>query len=65
MDNSPNYQMVERDNTPGLKPKIVVGKMKNHFIFSDALSFECSLAVQPNQQMQQKAVWLLKSVPQI
>ena len=65
MDNSQNYQMLARDNTPGLKPEIVTRKMWNHFIFSVALSFECSLAVQPNQQMQQKAVWLLKSVPQI
>ena len=65
MDNSPNYQVLERDNTSGTKPEIVVGKMKNHFIFSVALSFECFLAVQPNQQMQQKAVWFFESVPQI
>ena len=42
MDNNPNYQVLERNNTPGLKPEIVMGKMKNHFIFSVALSFECS-----------------------
>ena len=55
MDKSPNYQMLERDNTPGPEPE-----MWNHFIFSIALSFECSLAVQQHQQMQQKAVWFLE-----
>ena len=60
MDKSPNYQMSERDNTPGRKPE-----MWNHFIFSIALSLECSLAVQPNQQMLQKAVWFFENVPQI
>ena len=60
MDNSQNYQMLARNITPGLKPEIVTRKMWNHFIFSVALSFECSLVAQPYQQMQQKAVWFLE-----
>ena len=28
MDNNPNYQVLERDNTPGLKPEIVMGKLR-------------------------------------